>query len=94
MNEWMGTTILWKLLYRASQDGGINKDFHWLCVNVGATVTLIKTKSGAIFGGYTSKSWTADSEEVVEDTDAFLFSVTDGLGRAPEKLPVKQDQTK
>ncbi|CAF1592627.1 unnamed protein product [Adineta ricciae] len=40
----------WKLLYKASRDGFHCKDFHRLCDNQGATITVIRTKQGYICG--------------------------------------------
>ncbi|CAF1609309.1 unnamed protein product [Adineta ricciae] len=40
----------WKLLYKGSRDGFHCKDFHRLCDNQGATITVIRTKQGYICG--------------------------------------------
>jgi len=39
-------------------------------------VTIIKSTTGRVFGGYTTKSWAGEGEYVA-DSSAFLFSVTD-----------------
>ncbi len=37
----------------------VSEDFHRLCDNKGATITIIRSTSGWIFGGFTSASWTS-----------------------------------
>lgn len=75
-----------ELLYRASENGFGAKDFHKYCDNISQTLTIIKSKCGNVFGGYTSKTWNEtenDSESCeneeplpfVQDPDAFLFSL-------------------
>lgn len=45
------------LLYRASRDGLVARDFHRCCDHKPGTVTLIRAKNGWIFGGYTPLAW-------------------------------------
>ena len=45
------------LLYRGSQDGWNISDFHGKCDDKGATVTIVKTSEGYVFGGYNDQSW-------------------------------------
>ena len=45
------------LVYRASEDGDKAVDFHNKCDRIGPNVTIIKTKKGYIFGGFTIKNW-------------------------------------
>lgn len=65
-----------KSLYKASEHNYSTKQFHSLCDNKGATITIIKSEFGNVFGGYTSKSWkicTTYNGSHVTDKDAFLF---------------------
>ena len=58
--EWLassGKTETPKLLYRASRDGWDASDFHRICNDKGATVTVVKSSDGYIFGGYTDVAW-------------------------------------
>ena len=43
------------LLWRGSRHGFGTKKFHSLCDNKGPTLTVIKSTTGYIFGGYTSE---------------------------------------
>ena len=49
--------IIYKLLYRASEDGSNIKTFHNKCDNIKGTLTIIKTTKGMRFGGYTEQMW-------------------------------------
>ena len=62
-----------ELLYRKSRDGFKPEDFHDRCDNKGITITLIETKKGNKFGGYTELQW--DQKEVFKkDKSTFIFS--------------------
>jgi hypothetical protein len=50
-------TINFNLVYRASEDGDKAADFHSKCDKIGPNITLIKTKKGYVFGGFTFKNW-------------------------------------
>jgi hypothetical protein len=43
------------LLYRGSRDGFRGADFHAKCDDKGATVTIVKSTEGRIFGGYSDQ---------------------------------------
>jgi hypothetical protein len=45
------------LLYRGTRDGFTCAKFHELCDDQGATVVIIKSEVGFVFGGYTAISW-------------------------------------
>lgn len=45
------------LLYRGSRDGFRAKNFHEKCNYKGETLTIIQSKEGYIFGGYTEINW-------------------------------------
>ena len=46
-----------KTLYLASKHGFSSRAFHHRCDNMGPTVTLVRTVTGHIFGGYAAVSW-------------------------------------
>ena len=64
----------WELKYRASRDGFKSTDFHSHCDGIANTLTVIKAKSGNIFGGFTEQEWHSRSEWV-KDPKAFIFSL-------------------
>ena len=65
----------YKLIYRASDNGEEAEDFHERCDDFEGSLTLIKTKEGNIFGGYTSLSWDPENESEKKDEFAFVFSL-------------------
>ena len=84
-----------QLLFKASDHDYSEDKFHKLCDNKGATVTIIQSDYGNIFGGYTSKSWTSNCEWV-KDQSSFLFLVKsdkESIQRnCPLIFPIKKDE--
>jgi len=68
-------------LYVASKDGNCRK-FHEKCDRQGATVTIIKTTTGNVFGGYTDKSWNSDDKTDSSST-SFLFQLQPNFVQYP-----------
>ncbi|KAG9301909.1 hypothetical protein G9A89_004589 [Geosiphon pyriformis] len=67
-----------QLLLRGSRDGFTPADFHRLCDDKGATVTVIKVKgTGQLIGGYNPQSWHS-RDEYLEGKGSFIFSLGDG----------------
>ena len=62
-----------KLIYRASVDGQMGKDFHSKCDNIFPTVSLFKNEIGNKFGGYTESNWNITTYGA--DGKAFIFSL-------------------
>lgn len=77
----------WKLLYSGSRDGFGSKDFHSRCDNEPATLTIIKSENGNIFGGYTEAAWSVKNGPVT-DPRALLFSLVNVF-----KTPCKMKNT-
>jgi hypothetical protein len=69
----------WSLIYKGTRDGFTSSDFHRMCNNRGATLTLIQTRNRLfmknrqmIFGGYTTVPWSSQYG-FHHDSQAFLF---------------------
>jgi len=69
-----------ELLFRASSDGYDAASFHSKCDEKGATLTVILSEHGHVFGGFTKASWKDESRTNKrsagtwkEDADAFIF---------------------
>ena len=60
------------LLYRASRDGYHPSTFHARCDGRARTVSIIKTKTNYIFGGYTAAAWSSTASYAT-DSSAYLF---------------------
>lgn len=64
-----------KLVYKSEIDGDKASTFHEKCDNLGPTITIIQTKDGYRYGGYTSVNWEGPEQpEFKADQDAFIFS--------------------
>ena len=64
------------LIYSASEDGDACTIFHSLCDGICPTLTLIKTKKGKKFGGFTTAPYESSSTfKGKKDDDAFIFSI-------------------
>jgi len=81
----------WEPCWRATRDGFAASDFHSGCDARGATVTVIRSTDGYIFGGYSDVDWSGDRGWVTSN-DAFLFLLNSaGLGQTPFKARVFQN---
>jgi len=90
--QWLGgTKKIGSLLYKASRDGFGAKDFHRLCNNKGATLTLIESTEGCIFGGYSEVEWKSCDAYVTSDK-SFLFTLKNIHGILPTKLDLHKDR--
>ena len=64
-----------QVVYRATRDGFDAAKFHSLVDNQGPTLTVILSKDGFLFGGFTCKSWVHTGNAFADD-QAFIFSLT------------------
>ena len=72
--------IIFKLLYRATQDGNNVQAFHNKCDNILGTLTIVQTTKGMRFGGYTEQNWyKSDKSNRIQRKDSkgvcFCFSL-------------------
>ena len=65
---------IYVLLFRASRDGFGAENFHSKCDNKRYTVTLVKTKEGRRFGGFTDAVWD-QSFYNKRGSNCFIFSI-------------------
>ncbi|KAJ4458043.1 putative K+ channel tetramerization subfamily protein [Paratrimastix pyriformis] len=79
------------LLYRGSRDGFQATTFHRLCDGRPRTVTVIRTTTDRVFGGYAAATWNQVSSNYYDDRQAFLFSLR-GTSRSPVKIPYIPDE--
>lgn len=93
--------IYFNLVYRASEDSDKASDFHRKCDKIGPNITLIKTKKGYIFGGFTFKNWEHMPRDIdinkpnlgsaSRDSRAFGFSVSNQKvynNEKPNEFPI------
>ena len=72
--------IIFKLLYRATQEGNNIRTFHNKCDNIKGTLTIVKTTKGMRFGGYTEQKWYCSNNNKTYQKDdkevlCFCFSL-------------------
>ena len=82
LKEWIGKRMdyTFKLLYRGSRDGFNPSIFHSKVDHRKYTLSLIQSKSGNVFGGYTSETWDTSSSLGGDgcfkyDDTAFIFNL-------------------
>jgi hypothetical protein len=64
------------LLYRGSRDGFQTSAFHNRCNNHPNTISLILSKNGCIFGGYTPLTWSSRNAWVPDPSQkSFIFTL-------------------
>jgi hypothetical protein len=80
------------LLYRGSVDGFGSDAFHRKCDGHQDTVTIIRTTTGYIFGGYTPVAWVPDRDSYLSDDrlESFLFTIKNPHGFSPQIFRLKQ----
>lgn len=78
------------LLYRAGRDGWAPSHFHRSCDNKGATLVVVQSEVGYIFGGYTRISWKS-AGSYLRDDNAFLFMIQNLSGFCPVKISLYAD---
>ena len=84
-----------ELLYSCSDATKDAAAFHASCDGKGATVVLIRSTNGYIFGGYNPVSWRSPAGGAVECDSpdrAFLYSITNPAGTEPTKCSMKRRQ--
>ena len=76
--EWLsneGIIKYIKLIYRATEVGDKSEKLIEKIKNKGPIISLIQTKKGKRFGGFTKVDWTDESGTKKNDPNAFLFSL-------------------
>ena len=62
--DWLGGMARTsRQIYKATRDGFSVKNIHLCCDEKGETVTVMRTTTGYLFGGYTDVSWSSDDRE-------------------------------
>jgi hypothetical protein len=92
--NWIGEKRNWTLCYRATTNGFDGYNYRSRCSSYSETITIFKSSSGFIFGGYTPIRW-SDFKGIYEVYDkerysmnySFLFSIKNPFGTAPQKFP-------
>ncbi|PRP85000.1 hypothetical protein PROFUN_07288 [Planoprotostelium fungivorum] len=88
INGWMNRENykIGPLLYKATRHGFTAEDFHRKCDNRGPTVTLLRSRSGYLFGGINKWMW---NPKVAQKT--MIFTLTNPHGIEPTFYPLKEE---
>jgi len=83
VESWVGRPLKSeRALYLASEHGFDSRTFHHRCDKKGSTITLVRTKTAHIFGGYASVPWGRGELKTkpprwiptfIDDPEAFVF---------------------
>lgn len=81
-------TRQFKLIYRASRDSFTASAFHSRCDYKSRTLTVIRSQSGNIFGGYTTATWEGSGYK--NDGYSYLFSLKRNGASTKDKISVRR----
>mgnify|MGYP002630576794 CR=1 FL=1 len=75
LGGWFGNAAQkWTLCYQRSTHAGDASTFHTKCNGKGPTISVMKTTTGKIFGGFTNIAW-SDSQGYKNEAASWLFSI-------------------
>ena len=75
LNKWYGKQKQkWLLCYKGSKDGFSAGQFHGKCDAYGTTVSVFRTTTATVFGGYVDASW-AGNPAYKGSSSAWLFQL-------------------
>lgn len=89
IDSWLpagGAKGKWTLMYRATTDGWGANNFHAKCDNKRRLLTIIRSTSGHLFGGFSTEPFNSNVGFVTDST-AFLYTLTNPHGVPPTKIP-------
>jgi hypothetical protein len=84
-----------RLIYRGTRDGFGGKDFHRHCDGHKHTLTVILTKHGYVFGGYTPIEWESPigwKQKCDNTLTSFLFTLKNPHQTAALKFPLQENR--
>ena len=65
-----------KLIFSSEKEDDKASSFHKKCDNIAPTLTLIETKEGFRYGGFTTQTWESTEKSIFKkDKNAFIFSL-------------------
>jgi hypothetical protein len=85
----------WSLIYSGKAHGFGAADFHDHCDGKANTITIVRTKQGRVFGGFTPVRWESTTGVYKRDTDrleSFLFRVTTDGTEMVKRYPITNKQ--
>ncbi|CAF1452508.1 unnamed protein product [Rotaria sordida] len=94
LNEFYGKhNQKWKLVYKAAIHGFSAENFRRHCNGQGPTMIIIESKTGKyLFGAFTKLLW-SNQRGYKQDTDSFLFTLTNPHGLLPSKFDINKSHS-
>jgi len=89
VKAWLPQVHHFSLIYKASRDGFSSQAFHQKCDDIGPTLTIIQSKEGYIFGGYSPRNWNT-SKSYFSHPHTFLFTLTNPHSIPPTKFHLRR----
>eukprot|EP01084_Bolivina_argentea_P313411 542754_1 len=83
----------WSLLYRGSRDGFTANVFHNKCDGKAKTLSIIRTDSNNVFGGFASVPWTRNGGWTA-DNDAFIFLIRSSKNYPSQVFATQKEENK
>ncbi|EFA75352.1 hypothetical protein PPL_11429 [Heterostelium album PN500] len=84
INGWLGGELSYELIYKGTKDGFESANFHTKCNGKGATLTVVKSSDGNVFGGYNSQSWNSNGA-YCGDNKCFIYTMVNKNNIVPTK---------
>jgi len=79
-----------KRLFKSSENGATAEEFHANCDGKGATLIVVQTSDGDIFGGFTSRPWDVSKEAAYHSAEsAWLFKLRVGASKEAQRINIK-----
>ena len=75
INFFSGKNIHYELIFKGTKNGDKSSTFHYNCDGIRNTLTLVKSKNGKRFGGFTCEIWNQIGGFGKKDPNAFCFSL-------------------
>lgn len=93
INSWLGGGKKFIPLYIASKDGFSAAAFHSKCDYKGATVVIVTSSEGYVFGGYAPVAWGGNGTTYTSDNSgqSFVFSLKNPRNAEPAKFKVSSN---
>jgi len=88
LKEMIGKDFETKLIYKASRDGWDAADFHRCCDNNGPTISICKSESGTVFGGFTETLWASTNLYGADPKKTSFIYILNKNRIKMEKLPL------
>jgi len=79
-------------LFESSGDDKLGEQFHSKCDGKGATITVVQSTKGDVFGGFTSRSWDGSkSSKSYSAESSWLFKLQDEGSKVRKRMNIRPE---